>query len=166
MALRTISSIKGNYLLEKSATFTPQNDLIHILIADDHAAVREGLTAVLKFRCNMDVIAEAADGSEALAQYRRHRPDITLMDMSMPKMNGLEATSAILSEFPGARIILLTAFDGVEVKARAAGAKAVILKEASYDELSKIIREVHDTAVLEKANDRKPVTAAAIAVPA
>lgn len=107
-----------------------QQDTIRILIVDDNAAVREGLATVLKLRGNMEIVAQAADGSEAVVQYRLHLPDITLMDMSMPKMDGLAATRAIVGEFPEARIILLTAFDGAERSAREAGGKAFVLKEA------------------------------------
>jgi two-component system NarL family response regulator len=116
---------------------------IRILLADDHAAVREGLTAILKLRHNVEVIATAADGKEAVEQYRRYRPDITLMDQRMPNMDGVEAIRTIVSAFPEARIIMLTSFDGEEEKAREAGARAFVLKEASREDLLQTIRDVH-----------------------
>jgi len=124
-----------------------QQAIIRILIADDHAAVREGLAALLNPRHHLEVVAQAADGLEAVDLYRRYRPDITLMDMRMPQMDGVTAIKAIISEFPEARIILLTAFDGEEEKALQAGAKGTILKEASRDDLLKTIRDIHCAAV-------------------
>ncbi|MCW3054266.1 MAG: two component transcriptional regulator, LuxR family [Chthonomonadales bacterium] len=124
-----------------------QQEIIRILIADDHATVREGLTALLNPRHHLEVIAEAADGLEAVELYRRYRPDITLMDMRMPRMDGVTAIRAIVSEFPAARIIMLTAFDGEEENARQAGAKGFVLKEASREELLKTIRDVHCAAL-------------------
>jgi len=124
-----------------------QQEIIRILIADDHATVREGLAALLNPRQHLEVVAQAADGLEAIDLYRRHRPDITLMDMRMPRMDGVKAIRAIVSEFPEARIILLTAFDGEEENARQAGAKGFVLKEASREELLKTIRDVHCAAL-------------------
>src|SRR4051812_4543669 len=110
-----------------------QEENIRILIADDHATVREGLVVLLNPRHHLEVVAEAADGLQAIDLYRQHQPDITLMDMRMPRMDGVTAIKAIVSEFPAARIILLTAFDGEEENARQAGAKGFVLKEASRD---------------------------------
>jgi two-component system, NarL family, response regulator len=118
---------------------------IRIVIVDDHDVVREGLAAILSRR-EMTVVGQASDGSEAIDLVRRHHPDITLMDLRMPKMDGLAATRAIVAEFPGARIIILTTFEGEEENALVAGARAVVLKEAHRDELLSTIRNVHKAA--------------------
>lgn len=121
------------------------SDPIRLLIADDHPVVREGLAAMLNRRADITVVGEAGTGREALALYRREEPDVTLMDLRMPEMGGVEAIAAIRVEFPGARFIVLTTYDGDEDIARAlkAGAQAYLLKDTPRDELLDAIRAVH-----------------------
>src|SRR5690242_21436015 len=85
---------------------------VRLLVVDDHHIVRQGLIALLATVPEMQVVAEASDGKQALELYRRHQPDVTLMDLRMNSMNGVETTRAIRAEFPNARIIVLTTFDG------------------------------------------------------
>jgi two-component system NarL family response regulator len=120
-----------------------ENSLIRILVADDHAIVRDGLCDLLNWRSQMEVVAQASNGLEAVELFRRFQPDITLMDMRMPHMDGLTAIKTILAEFPEARIIVLTSFDGPQNASLLAGAKAFVLKEASRQELLDTIRNVH-----------------------
>ncbi len=119
--------------------------LIRILTADDHPMLREGIASLVASQTDMSVIGEASTGREALELYRKHRPDLTLMDLQMPEMNGIEATIAICSEFPEARIILLTTYMGdVQVlRALKAGARAYLLKSLLRKELLETIRAVH-----------------------
>ena len=114
---------------------TEPNDLLRILIADDHLAVREGLMAILTPRVGIQVVAQARDGQEAVELFRQHRPRVTLMDLRMPRMDGLTAAQMILADYPDARIIVLTAFEGEEENSLRAGAKAVVLKDAPREEL-------------------------------
>jgi two-component system NarL family response regulator len=110
-----------------------QRPVIRVLVADDHPMTREGLTAVITRREGMCVVAEACNGQEAVELYRRYRPDIVLMDISMPKMDGLEATRTLVGEFPEACIIVFSASDGDETiyQALRAGARGYLLKESS-----------------------------------
>jgi len=85
---------------------------IRILCVDDHPLVRDGITFAIQNQSDMELVAEAANGLEALAAYRQHLPDVTLMDLRMPEMNGIEATRAIREEFPNARIVMLTTYSG------------------------------------------------------
>ncbi|MGA8109618.1 MAG: response regulator transcription factor, partial [Acidobacteriaceae bacterium] len=94
-------------------TNTPE-DTIKILIVDDHAIVRQGFAALLSTVPGFAVVAEASDGEQAVEMFRRHRPDVTLMDLRLPKLNGVEAIAKIRGETPGARIIVLTTYDGDE----------------------------------------------------
>ena len=105
-------------------------DMIRILSVDDHALLRKGVAAVVNAELDMKQVAEAAGGAEAVEKFRVHRPDVTLMDIQMPGLDGIETTSRILSEFPDARIIVLTTYSGdAQVKrALRAGARAYILK--------------------------------------
>ena len=122
-----------------------QAETIRILITDDHPVVREGLTSLVQTQPDMTVVGEAADGNEALALFRHHRPDIALMDLRMPVADGLTAIAAIRDEFPDARIIVLTTFDEDEDIRRAlhAGAKGYLLKDAGRGALMEAIRAVH-----------------------
>src|SRR5690606_11248125 len=106
-------------------------DPIRILIADDHPIVREGLVALLNRRPDMQVVAEVSDGRAVVQAFEEHRPDVTLLDLRMPEMGGVEAIESIRRQEPGARIIVLTTFDGDEDIYRAiqAGARAYLLKD-------------------------------------
>jgi DNA-binding NarL/FixJ family response regulator len=121
------------------------DELIRILVVDDHHIVRQGLVALIGTLPDMKVVAQASDGTEAVAHYREHRPDITLMDLRLPKKNGVDAIAEIREEFPAARIIVLTTFDGDEdiYRALQAGAKGYLLKGMNADELTEAIRTVH-----------------------
>jgi DNA-binding NarL/FixJ family response regulator len=118
---------------------------IRILVVDDHPVVRQGIAAVIATESDMSFIGEAATGREALQQFRTHRPDITLMDLLMPEMSGLDAIIAIRAEYPEARIIVLTTYLGdVQVlRALKAGARGYLLKGSVHKELVESIRAVH-----------------------
>lgn len=122
-----------------------QSYLIHILIADDHLMVAQGLTALLESPPDITVVGRASNGREAIALFRQHQPDIVLMDLRMPQMGGVEATIAIRAEFNQARIIVLTTYDGDEdiYRGLRAGAKGYVLKDAGAEELLSAIRAVH-----------------------
>ena len=119
--------------------------LIRILTVDDHALLREGIAALVNTEPDMKLVAEASNGEEAIEKFRSHRPDVTLMDLQMPGLNGIEAISRIQSEFPNARIIVLTTYTGdVQVlRALKAGARGYILKGHVHRELLDAIRAVH-----------------------
>jgi DNA-binding NarL/FixJ family response regulator len=118
---------------------------IRILAVDDHALLREGIAALVADQPDMKIVAEASNGREAIEQFRTHIPDITLMDLQMPEMNGIDAMIAIRSEFPQARFIVLTTYSGdVQVsRALKAGARAFLLKSLLRKELLDTIRAVH-----------------------
>jgi DNA-binding NarL/FixJ family response regulator len=119
--------------------------LIRILTVDDHPLLRKGIAALVNAEPDMKLIAEASNGKEAIEKFRQHRPDITLMDLQMPDLNGTEAISRIQSEFPNARIVVLTTYKGDDQVLRAlrAGARAYILKGHVHRELLETIRAVH-----------------------
>jgi DNA-binding NarL/FixJ family response regulator len=119
--------------------------LIRIFTVDDHALLREGIAALVDAEPDMKLVAEASNGEEAIEKFRLHRPDVTLMDLQMPGMNGIEAITRIQDEFSGARIIVLTTYTGdVQVlRALKAGARGYILKGHVHRELLGAIRAVH-----------------------
>jgi DNA-binding NarL/FixJ family response regulator len=119
--------------------------MIRILAVDDHALFRGGVAALVGHQSDMSLVGEASNGLEAIQKFRALRPDVTLMDLQMPEMNGLDATIAILGEFGEARIIVLTTYNGdVQVmRALKAGARAYLLKNLLYKELVETIRAVH-----------------------
>lgn len=121
------------------------SELIQIMVVDDHHIVRQGLVALIGTLPDMKVIAQAADGVQAVELYRKHRPDVTLMDLRLPNKNGVDAITEIRRDFPAARIIVLTTFDGDEdiYRALQAGAKGYLLKGMNADELMEAIRIVH-----------------------
>lgn len=118
---------------------------IRVLTVDDHALLREGIAALINAECDLKLVADACNGREAIEKFRLHRPDVTLMDLQMPALNGIEAIVAIRSEFPNARIIVLTTYTGdVQIlRALKAGARAYILKGQVHRELLDTIRAVH-----------------------
>ena len=123
----------------------PHSRPIRILVVDDHPILREGVAAILEDRSDMTVVGEARDGVEAIVRYRELQPDITLMDLQMPGMGGLEAIKAIRAEQPNARIVVLTTYDGdvQAVRALKAGAMGYLLKSSLRTEMLDAIREVH-----------------------
>jgi len=118
---------------------------IRILLADDHPVLRQGIKALAADERDMQFVSEASNGREAIEQFRKHRPDIALMDLQMPDVNGLDAMTAILDEFPHARIIILTTYAGDVRVSRAlkAGARGYLLKSLLRKELLDTIRAVH-----------------------
>jgi len=118
---------------------------IRVLAVDDHPVIRQGIAILVGTQSDMTLVAEAANGREAIQQFRAHRPDITLMDLQMPEMNGFDAILAIRGEFPDAKIIVLTTYKGdVQiVRALKAGARGYLLKNMFHKELVETIRAVH-----------------------
>lgn len=123
-----------------------QSAAIRVLIVDDHAIVRQGLAAMIENEPDMTVVGQAGNGQEAIDQYRQLQPDVTLMDLRMPHMSGVDATVAICAEFARARIIVLTTYDGDEdiYRALRAGAKGYLLKDAEPDALLNAIHIIHN----------------------
>lgn len=118
---------------------------IRIMTVDDHPVLRQGIAALIADQPDLTLVAEATNGREAIQQFRAHHPDVTLMDLQMPEMNGLDAMIAIRGEFPDARIIVLTTYAG-DVQARRAlqaGARGYLLKNSLHKELLDTIRAVH-----------------------
>lgn len=118
---------------------------IRVLCVDDHPLIRKGVASILANESDMQLVAEAADGREAVRVFREWLPDVTLMDLRMPELDGIAATRVILDEFPTARIIALTSFEGDQDIYRAldAGARGYLLKEAIHAEVLRAIRTVH-----------------------
>jgi len=118
---------------------------IRVLTVDDHPLVRQGIAGLVGVQQDMVLVCEASDGREAIQQFRTHHPDVTLMDLQMPEMNGIDAILAIRNEFPDARVIVLTTYTGdVQVlRPLKAGAQAYLLKNALHKQLLETIRAVH-----------------------
>jgi DNA-binding NarL/FixJ family response regulator len=118
---------------------------IRILTVDDHALLRKGVAALIGAEADMKLVAEASNGQEAITEFKKHRPDVTLMDLQMPEMNGIECIIAIRSDFPQARIVVLTTYPGdvQVVRALKAGARGYLLKSQVNRELPDVIRAVH-----------------------
>jgi len=118
---------------------------IRILAVDDHPIVREGIAGLVRAQPDMVVVGEASNGREAIQQFRTHRPDVTLMDLQMPEMNGVDALIAIRNEFADAKVIVLTTYAGdvLILRALKSGAEAYILKNTLHKELLETIRAVH-----------------------
>lgn len=135
---------KAKEIGEKKSAAASKNR-IRILIAEDHTVVRDGLVAIVKQEKDMEVVAETGDGQQAVELWKGHRPDVTLMDLRMPSLDGVNAIYEIRAADPDARIIVLTTFDGDEdiYRGMRAGAKSYLLKDVRRDELFQCIREVH-----------------------
>jgi len=141
---------------------TRMTDRIRTLIVDDHHVVRQGLVALLNVIPEIEIVGEASDGVEAVELHRRLQPDVTLMDLQLPRLGGVAAITQIRAENPSARFIVLTTFDGDEdiFRSLQAGAKAYLLKGMTIDDLHKTIRLVHagktsiSPAIAEKLADR------------
>ena len=118
---------------------------IRVLCADDHPLVRKGIAAILSNEADMELVAEADNGRDAVDLFRKHRPDVTLMDLRMPVLDGIAAVKLIREEFPDARIIALTSFDGDQDVYRAleAGVRGYLLKETVHAEILNAVRSVH-----------------------
>ena len=118
---------------------------IRVLAVDDHPLVREGIAGLVGVQPDMTLVAQAANGRDAIQQFRTHRPDVTLMDLQMPEMNGLDALIAIRTEFPDAKVIVVTTYEGdVHIlRALKAGALGYLLKNTLHSELLQTIRAVH-----------------------
>lgn len=118
---------------------------ISILFVDSQTLVRQGITALINQQADMEVIASAATGEDAVVLFHRHRPDVTLMDLRLPKMSGIAFIQALRNEWPDARVVVLTTYGGEEdiYRALKAGAATYLLKDTYADELMRVIREVH-----------------------
>lgn len=137
-------------------------ETIRVLVVEDHNVVRQGLVALLNLVEGIQVVGEAADGVEAIARFREHRPDVTLIDLRLPKLGGVEVIQRVRASAPQARFVVLTTYDGDEdiYRALKSGAKAYLLKGMTTEELIATIREVHagrshiPPAIAEKLAER------------
>lgn len=131
--------------MKKGPVVSAGSSQIRILAVDDHPVVRQGIAGLIAVQPDMALVAEASTGREAIQQFRVHHPDVTLMDLQMPEMNGLDALIAIKNEFPEARVVVLTTYAGdVQIlRALKAGAQAYLLKNTLHKELLETIRAVH-----------------------
>ena len=136
---------RGQISSRSQATGMIDKSKIRVLSVDDHPLLREGITAVINSQPDMLMIADAASGHDGILQFRKHRPDVTLMDLRLPDMSGVDTIVAIRAEFPDARIIMLTTFEGdVEIqRALEAGARGYMLKSMPPKDLVEGIRQVH-----------------------
>lgn len=127
----------------ESETMTPAK--IRVLTVDDHPLLREGIKAIIDQADDMEMVAQAANGREAIQQFKKVRPDVTLMDVQMPELDGIEALIAIRNEYPDARVIVLTTYkgDAQAMRALKAGAQAFLLKSLLQQEMLDTIRDVH-----------------------
>jgi len=140
---------------------------IRVLYADDHPAMRKGIASILANETDMELVGEASNGTEAVALHRTLRPDVTLIDLRMPELDGIAASKAILKHAPGARIIALTSYDGDQDVYRAleAGVWAYLLKEMAHTEIVRAIRMVHagkrltQSEITGRLGDHLPQTA-------
>jgi two-component system, NarL family, response regulator len=128
-----------------SSRFTMSDTNIRVLIADDHPVVRSGLVMIIQYATGVEAVAEACTGLEAVELFRQHQPDVVLMDLKMPEMGGVDAIATIRQEFPNARIIVLTTYDGDEdiYRGLSAGARGYLLKNVTRQELVEAIQRVH-----------------------
>jgi DNA-binding NarL/FixJ family response regulator len=135
----------GPNLRVRQGTVTVTPNLIRILTVDDHPLLRKGIAALVNAEPDMKMVGEACNGQEAIEKFREHRPDVTLMDLQMPDLNGTETIGRIRSEFPDARFVVLTTYSGDTQVSRAlrAGARGYILKGHVHRELLETIRAVH-----------------------
>jgi DNA-binding NarL/FixJ family response regulator len=122
-----------------------ESSTIRVLSVDDHELVRKGLAAILAAEPGFEIVAEASSGRDAVRLFREHRPDVTLMDLRLPDISGVEATKEIRTEFPDARIVVLTSYDGDQdiYRALEAGVRGYLLKEMVHSEVLRAIRAVH-----------------------
>ena len=150
--------------LRKSAAKGQKANVIRVLVAEDHSIVRDGLVAIIKQEADKDVVAETGDGQQAAELWKKHRPDITLMDLRMPGLDGVNAIYQIRTADPHARIIVLTTYGGDEdiYRGMHAGATSYLLKDVRREEVFQCIREVHagrtflPPAVAAKLAERLP----------
>src|ERR1700755_1673331 len=132
-------------MTQEIPTMNTGDTLIRILAVDDRPVVRQGIAGMVALESDMTLIGEASNGREAIQQFRVHHPDVTLMDLQMPEMNGIDALIAIRNEFPDAKVIVLTTYAGDTqiLRALKAGAQAYLLKNTLHKELLETIRAVH-----------------------